>query len=106
MDKRWKDNYDIAKMHFDDLGSLDDIPGRTTLGCWLSKQKMLKSFDKLSSEQITLLENIGMKWGTVRELEWKKYYKYVKRYYDTYGNINIPYSYKIYDIKLGMWLYR
>lgn len=39
MDKRWKDNYDIAKMHFDDLGSLDDIPGRTTLGCWLSKQK-------------------------------------------------------------------
>lgn len=35
-----------------------------------------------------------------------KYYKYVKRYYDSYGNINIPYSYKIYDIKLGMWLYR
>lgn len=106
MDKRWMDNYDIAKMHFDDLGSLDDIPGRTTLGCWIAKQKMLKSFDMLSSEQITLLENIGVKWGTVRELEWMKYYKYVKRYYDTYGNINIPYSYKIYDIKLGMWLYR
>ena len=106
MDKRWMDNYDIAKMHFDDLGSLDDVPGRTTLGCWLSKQKMLKSFDKLSSEQISLLENIGVKWGTVRELEWMKYYKYVNRYYDTYGNINIPYSYKVYDIKLGMWLYR
>lgn len=106
MDKMWMDNYQVAKMHFDDLGSLDDIPGRTTLGCWIAKQKMLKSFDKLSFEQVKMLENIGIKWGTVREIEWMKYYKYVKRYYDSYGNINIPYSYKIYDIKLGMWLYR
>ena len=98
--------YQVAEEYYKDFGSLNGIPSRSTLGKWLTEQKRLKSIDKLQEEKIALLEDIGIQWDTVREIEWKMYYRLVKSYYDKYGNINIPFNFKKYDIRLGQWIHR
>ena len=98
--------YQVAEEYYKDFGSLNGIPSRSTLGKWLTEQKRLKSIDKLQEEKIVLLEDIGIQWDTVREIEWKMYYRLVKSYYDKYGNINIPFNFKKYDIRLGQWIHR
>lgn len=106
MNKKWMSRYQVAEEYYNDFGSLNGIPSRSTLGKWLTEQKRLKSIDKLQEEKIALLEDIGIQWDTVREIEWKMYYRLVKNYHEKYGNINIPFNFKKYDIRLGQWIYR
>lgn len=78
MNKKWMSRYQVAEEYYKDFGSLNGIPSRSTLGKWLTEQKRLKSIDKLQEEKIALLEDIGIQWDTVREIEWKMYYRLVK----------------------------
>ncbi len=77
------------------------------LGLWLSTQRQLhqgKGNRKLTKEQIEKLEKLGMKWNH-RSNNWEEKYSLLEKYYKEHGNIDVPQSYEVDGIKLGLWLY-
>ena len=106
MNKNWMLNYNMALYHFNETGSLNGIPGTSKLGRWLGEQRQLYSLGQLDSEKIEMLNKFNMNWLTVRETEWMCYYTFVKKYYDKFGNINIPFFYDYFGLGLGKWVNR
>lgn len=41
-----------------------------------------------------------------KNIAWNDYYILCEKYYKDFGNLNIPYKYKVNSINLGLWLYR
>ena len=120
-DLQWNKNYELAKIYYEHYGNLK-IPQtfRTingyeyddtgvNLGIWLAKQRANK---KLSDERKKLLINIGMRFEYYDDLQWNKNYELAKIYYEHYGNLKIPqtfrtingYEYDETGVKLGIWL--
>ena len=117
----WMDKYELAKKYYEHYGNLDiPIKFKTingidydengiALGIWISTQRQTK--DRLTNFQIDLLENIGMKWN-VSDENWNIRYELAKKYYEHYGNLDIPQKFKTingidYDengIALGVWI--
>ena len=72
-----------------------------------------KGSSKISEEEVELLKQIGMRFGTNKlQEEWNKKYELAKAYYEHYGNLEIPQRFKTtngydYDengISLGSWI--
>ena len=43
--------------------------------------------------------------GKINDEAWENYYRYLKKYYKTHGNINVPAKYETEDgVRLGPWL--
>lgn len=65
--KAWERNYEEAKKYFEQHGDLS-IPGSyktkdgIKLNAWIQRQRQIKLKNRLSNEQIELLDQIGMKW--------------------------------------------
>ena len=124
----WMDKYELAKAYYDHYGDLEisanfkakngyeyDENG-VALGKWINTQRQAfkgNSGYKISKEQIELLKEIGMRFETnYKEEEWNKKYELAKAYYEHYGNLEIPQSFKTkngyeYDengVALGKWI--
>lgn len=55
--------------------------------------------------QIDALNAIGMRWQSIGELSWERYYEAAKKYYEENGNLLAPYSYVNENgINIGQWL--
>ena len=122
----WDKKYNLAKIYYEHYGNLK-IPQtfRTTngidydengiaLGRWLDTQRQSyqgKGTRRITEEQIKKLEQIGMKFENRRE-SWDKKYNLAKIYYEHYGNLKIPQTFRTtngidYDekgIALGIWI--
>ena len=122
----WMKNYKLAESYYKHHGHLN-IPQRfkTTngyeydeeginLGSWINTQRQAykgQGKNKLTEEQIKLLEKIGMV-PDVHSDNWMKKYKLAESYYKHHGHLNIPQNFKTtngykYDeegIKLGIWI--
>ena len=62
---------------------------------------------KLSEEQISRLEMIGMQWGSRYDRQWNEVYQAAKRYFDAYGNLDVPVAYISPEgYALGKWVRR
>ena len=123
----WMNKYDLAKAYYEYYGDLE-IPAKfktkngvdydeagIKLGTWINTQR--QSFQEkgsgiINSEQVKLLEKIGMRWNNIdRMAEWMNKYNLAKKYYEYYGNLEMPQTFKTkngvdYDeagIKLGRW---
>ena len=117
----WMDKYELAKKYYEYYGNLD-IPQKfktingidydengIALGRWINSQRQTK--DRLTNSQIELLENIEMIWNVLDE-KWNRYYELARKYYEYYGNLDIPQKFKTingidYDengIALGSWI--
>jgi len=126
----WLEYYQLAKKYYEHYGNLE-IPhlfktingyeyneNGMLIGEWIARQRnAYKGIGgkKISSEQIELLKEIGMRFETKKnEDEWQKRYELAKKYYEHYGNLEIPHLFKTingyeYDengIALGCWLER
>ena len=124
----WMNNYNLAKKYYEHYGNLN-VPTKfktsngidydkngVALGSWLNKQKQVyngKRKYKITEEQIKLLEEIGMDFNIKNRKEaWMNNYNLAKKYYEHYGNLNIPAKFKTingidYDengVALGSWL--
>ena len=87
------------------------------LGIWITTQRNAynrQGSNKITEEQIELLEQIGMRFNTRnKEEEWNKKYELAKTYYKYYGNLEIPTNFKTingyeYDengVALGIWIF-
>ena len=122
----WKEMYEYAKKYYGAYGNLEipqkfktndgttyDSNGKINLGKWISNQRQKCS---PKSEQGKLLLQIGMRFECIKAkstLPWNEMYEYVKKYYEAYGNLEIPQKFKTNDgvtydpngkLNLGEWI--
>ena len=123
-DEEWMDKYNLAKEYYKRHGNLEvprsfktingyeyDEKG-IALGSWIVRQRYAyKRNEKISPNQIKLLESIGMQWN-VYDKKWMDKFNLAKVYYEHHGNLEVPRSFKTingidYDengIALGSWI--
>lgn len=104
---KWNINFNYAKQYYLEHNHLI-LPVNYTMDGhniynWLNNQRSFYKNKKLTTEQITLLENIKMIWN-LKEASWLEQYNYLKQYKEQYGNINIPTEYIINGHNLHSWL--
>lgn len=108
MTMTWDEHYEIAKQYYEENGNLN-VPSKTKLYTWISAQRYAKrgKRGKLTTEQVILLEQIGMEWEPHRNYTWMWYFQHAKDYYKIHGALNVPISYVAEDgCKLGQWIAR
>jgi hypothetical protein len=124
----WMYKYNLAKAYFEHNGNLEIpcsyktlngyeyVEEGIALGAWLNTQRQAykgQGSNKITENQIKLLEEIGMRFETRdNNEEWNKKYKLAKAYFEHNGNLEIPIDYKTLNgyeyteegIALGAWL--
>ena len=113
-DYLWEENYAECLRYYRTHGNLDIpnaycSPNGLKIGSWIRRQRMLREGKckgaRLTGEQIARLDSIGMVWKTKPEQQWEKGYAEAKAYYEAYGNLNVPASYRSPSgYKLGSWI--
>ena len=110
----WDIMYENAKAYYEKNGDLE-IPATYftedgySLGLWINTQRGLyrgtHNGKPLTQMQIDALNAIGMRWQSIGELSWERYYEAAKKYYEENGNLLAPYSYVNENgINIGQWL--
>ena len=124
----WLKKYNLAKAYYEHYGNLE-IPAifktingydydenGIALGIWIKTQRRAYKGNgtcKMTKDQINLLEEIGMRFENIdRNEAWMEKYNLAKIYYEHYGNLEIPQTFKTvngydYDengITLGAWI--
>lgn len=109
----WSLMYHYAEVYAQENGNLD-VPKRYvtpegySLGSWLHTQRQVynkKIAGTLTQSQINLLESIGMRWESVRDLSWERNFAEAKHYYETHGNLLVNITDKRTNgIALGRWI--
>ena len=127
MTMTWEDKYELARLYYEHYGNLE-IPqsfktvngydydeNGVSLGSWIGTQRSVYNGTmkgiKLTDKQINLLEKIGMIWN-IYDNNWNKNYQLAKAYYEHYGNLEVPESFKTLDgitenengVALGRWI--
>ncbi len=109
----WEQMFQKAKEYYTQHGNLEverryKTPDGYSLGSWLCTQRKIRAgeqFGSLSQERIAKLDSIGMRWQSVSDISWEKYYTAAQKYYDNNGNLDIKTQYVTPDgIRLGSWL--
>ena len=124
---QWMEKYNLAKAYYEHYGNLE-IPvnfktingieydeNGVNLGRWITSQRTAyksQGTNKITKEQIELLEQIGMIWNSY-DNSWTQKYNLAKSYYEHYGNLEIPQHFKTINgiefdengIKLGEWIF-
>ena len=111
-DAKWEQGYGLAVEYAAENGNLNVPVSYVTLegqklGLWLCNQRAAYLNGKLSSDQISRLETIGMYWGNRNDRQWNEVYQAAKRYFEANGNLDVPVSYVSPEgYALGKWVRR
>ncbi len=110
----WDVFYGIARAYFQTYGDLNVptdyiTPEGYALGRWLHKQRSIrrgKVEGRLTQVQVMQLDEIGMQWDYVVDLNWQKKYEAAKEYRKAHGDLNVPARYTTEDgVALGTWIH-
>lgn len=115
----WDEMYKLAMNYFNTYKNLEvkrnfiTFDGITinedgyNLGRWVSRQRVSYKKNKLTDEQITMLEAIGMDWKLeVSYKSWDEAYKLAVQYFIENSNLNIRTDYiTSCGYNLGAWIY-
>ena len=104
--EKWEEYFRAAQGYYLEHGDLE-VPVKyvtengVPLGRWLAE---IGSQTALTGEQRERLEKIGFckEKKTVRQ--WNEKYALAKRYYEEFGDLNVPVSYCVNGVKLGRWI--
>ena len=121
----WHKKYELAKKYYEHYGNLE-VPARfktnngfeydsngIALGTWVASLRTDKIKSLLTKEKIELLQEIGMRFECTRNAaSWNSKYELARKYYEHYGNLEIPTKFKTKDginydengVTLGSWL--
>ena len=110
----WDIMYAVAEKYYKSTGSLEPSPKLVTedgyaLGAWLQylRTQYKKNRNFLTDEQYTMLNAIGMRWGSKYDLQWESAYEELCAYQRENGNINVPVAYTTdTGLRLGRWIRR
>lgn len=113
-DYLWEQNYMAALEYYQEHENLDVPYGYTAsngvnLGIWVRNLRRLRQekspLFNLMQTQINQLDEIGMLWENKYERQWNKGYKEAEKYFNKYGDLDVPNSYVTADgYKLGAWI--
>ncbi len=83
--------------------------GGISLGKWIHYLKNDKSGetkirDTLTEDQRRRLDELGMEWENPYTVMWNQKFSMAKAYFDEHGDLEIPVSYCVEDVKLGKWI--
>ena len=112
VDARWERCYAEAAAYYEWHGDLAFPKKYVTesgvrLGPWLENQRAAYQNGTLSPDKIRRLEAIGMEWGGRNDRQWRQAYEAARRYFQKYGDLNVPYQYVSPEgIRLGNWIVR
>ena len=111
-DSKWEKAYALAAAYYEENGNLNIPRSYVTaagerLGQWVASQQWAYPKGKLTDEQVERLNRIGMYWGNRNDRQWNEGYQEAKRYFEVYGNLNIPINYvSPGGYALGKWIKR
>lgn len=94
-------------MIFGHINIPDDyiIKNSLNLGEWVQYNKIAYANKTLTDLQVTALDSMCFNPSTICVSDnWDKEYKYARKYYAYYGNLNVPVNYKYSAFDLGKWL--
>ena len=112
----WDVMYEKAKTYYEQYGDLEISKDYYTedgysLGSWIATQRAIhrgtasNGAIPLTQVQIDKLNAIGMRWQSLWEISWEKYYESAKRYVEENGDLLPTYQYVDKDgIRLGAWI--
>ena len=112
IDAKWERCYAEAALYYEKHGSLNLAPKYVSpsgirLGAWVENQRAYYLKGELSDDKIRRLEAIGMLWEGRNDRQWLKAYEAAERYFQQYGDLNVPYQYVSPEgIRLGYWVVR
>ena len=112
IDAKWERCYAEAALYYEKHGSLNLAPKYVSpsgirLGAWVENQRAYYLKGELSDDKIRRLEAIGMLWEGRNDRQWLKSYEAAARYFQQYGDLNVPYQYVSPEgIRLGYWVVR
>ena len=112
IDAKWERCYAEAALYYEKHGSLNLAPKYVSpsgirLGAWVENQRAYYLKGELSDDKIRRLEAIGMLWEGRNDRQWLKAYEAATRYFQQYGDLNVPYQYVSPEgIRLGYWVVR
>jgi len=110
LDDAWEASFAEAKKYFQAHGNLDIPAAYITetgmkLGRWYRSVRNAKRNGTLSAEREKRLEEIGIKWLSVKTRNWMQYYELAQQFYEEHGNLVISADYQTPDgINLGVWI--
>lgn len=109
----WDIMFEVAKAYHAEFGDLE-VPARYvtkegySLGQWIDTQRKIRKGTvkgSLTREQIRKLDALGMRWESVTDLSWERYYAAAKQYYAEHGDLRVPWRYVTKDgIRLADWI--
>ena len=108
----WEHYFSEASIYYAEHGNLNVPRSYVTaagerLGQWVASQQWAYPKGKLTDEQVERLNRIGMYWGNRNDRQWNEGYQEAKRYFEVYGNLNIPINYvSPGGYALGKWIKR
>lgn len=112
--EKWEEYFEAAQEYYRQHGNLDVMAKYVTeeglpLGRWLSDISNKVSDENLrrvslTDEQLERLKSIGFKQEKKTARQWNEKYKLAKNYYEIHGDLNVPLSYCVNDVKLGRWI--
>lgn len=112
--EKWEEYFEAAQEYYRQYGNLDVMAKYVTeeglpLGRWLSDISNKVSDENLrrvslTDEQLERLKSIGFKQEKKTARQWNEKYELAKNYYEIHGDLNVPLSYCVNDVKLGRWI--
>ena len=109
----WDLMYQYAKKYYQKHKNLQ-VPVRYQteegygLGRWLLTQRKVRAGEKygvLGADRIRKLDQIGMVWGSYRDLSWERYFAEARNYYEEHGDLNTNVNDVTESgIRLGAWI--
>ena len=127
---QWLEKYNLAKAYYEHHGNLEikkafkttngyeEDPDGVNLGTWIANQRKAykgQGSNKITPEQIELLNQIGMRWENIDAMDqWLEKYNLAKAYYEHHGNLEIKKAFKTTNgyeedpdgVNLGTWIAR
>ena len=109
----WNIMYSYAKAYYEEFGTLEISSRYRTkdgysLGQWVFNQRAIRKGQMrgfLTDEQVRKLDEIGMVWDSVADLNWDRNFAAAETYFKEYGHLDVPAKYTTASgLKLGSWL--
>lgn len=107
----WEHRFDLVKQYYEEHGNINISQKEVIQGVWLGKwivsQKKAMQEGKLTHEQIEMLKTLPMEEVGRKDNRWWSMYEEAKKYYEEFGNLNIPVNYLTSSgKKLSDWIIR
>lgn len=103
----WNEKYNLLVEFYNENGH-SDVPHKYTknpsLRFWVQAQRTNFKKNRLSVEQINLLNQINFTFSFKKSEEWNKKFNLLKEFYYINGHSNVPRKYIEKNISLGHWV--